>query len=184
MTVSPNLSETTMIFKFSNSLPDNISSPQVKIISGDQSSQLDNNIYLLHKQERFENYTNAFEIRYEYSCSPFKQAEIKQNLLAVGFEGYFYLYDLEENKNILALEVNGYFGSFYFENDGIYVCDAFGIWRLDFEGNIIWENSTLAIDGVLIREFSETKISGSGEMDPPGGWQSFEIDRKSGVILK
>jgi hypothetical protein len=173
-----------MIFKFSNSLPDNISSSQVKIISGDQSSQFYNNIYILHKKESNQDFSNAFEIRYEYSCSPFKQAEIKENLLVVGFEGYFYLYDLVDNKNILALEINGYFGSFHIEIDGIYVCDAFGIWHLDFEGNVIWQNGTLAVDGVLIGEFSEAKISGSGEMDPPGGWQSFEIDRKSGVILK
>jgi hypothetical protein len=170
-----------MIFKFSNSLPDNISSSQVKIISGDQSLQFDNNIYILQKQEGFGNYSNVFQIRFEYSCSPFKQAEIIRNLLVVGFEGYFYLYDLVINKNILSLELGGYFGSFHLEMDGIYVCDAFGIWRLDFDGNIIWKNSALAVDGVLIGEFSDTQITGSGEMDPPGGWQPFEIDRKSGA---
>lgn len=172
-----------MLLTFSNTLPTDILIDPI-CISGHKSLHFPHRTYLLQKDLITNSYSGVFEIRYTYSCSPFKQAEVYNNLLVVGYEGYFYLFDLTTKKNIVSIEVDGYFGSFHVENDGIYVCDASALWRINFNGNPKWCNRNLGIDGVIISSFDKNKILGSGEWDPPGGWRDFEIDRESGLLLK
>lgn len=73
------------------------------------------------------------------------------------------------------------FDSLYSDNNLFYVADASGLRCIDKKGNILWTNPALGIDGVVIYEFTDNKILGSGEFDPPGGWEDFAIDKKTGL---
>ena len=40
------------------------------------------------------------------------------------------------------------------------------------------------MDGVIIHDFYENKILGSGEWDPPGGWRDFTLDKQTGTLIE
>jgi outer membrane protein assembly factor BamB len=128
--------------------------------------------------------TFIFEIRYEYSCGPFREILSLDNLLLIGCQQNFYIVNLERNETILNLKVEGYFGSIYIDNEIIYVADACGVYSINRDGEIIWHNDNLGIDGVVIHDFQGNKILGSGEFDPPGGWVPFVLDKRTGEITK
>ena len=92
-------------------------------------------------------------------------------LLAVGFEENFYLFNLISQENLCSLSLSWYFGHLYFEKNFFYVADASGLTCINLEGKTIWRNDELGIDGVSISHFTEDKIYGWGEFDPPGGWE-------------
>jgi hypothetical protein len=104
------------------------------------------------------------------------------NILAVGFEENFYLFDTATKTNILNLKMEGYFGHLYFNEDLLYIADANGIHCIDKTASIIWHNNNLGIDGVIINEFTNSKILGSGEWDPPDGWRDFILDKQTGLV--
>ena len=168
-----------MIFNFYPDMtPD---AGEAEVISGAISNHFNGTEYLVVRNREQK---RAFKIFYEYHCSPFKEAAIVDNLLLVGHEEHFYLYDLTANHNILVLKMNGYFGSFYIDKYNLFVADANGIFRINMNGAILWYSEYLGIDGVIIGKISETEIQGSGEMDPPGGWKDFIIDKKTGKVTK
>lgn len=145
------------------------------LISGEESLNMTRKKFLLIED-------TAFEIRYAYHCSPFCEAHLTGNVLAVGFEGFFYLYNISEKVSLLALEMEGYFGNLHLHNEQFFVADACGIYCINREGKIIWQNKNLGIDGVIIHTFGDT-ITGQGEFDPPGGWVDFRLDVNSGTKL-
>lgn len=137
---------------------------------------------MLEKED--DNVQRAFEIRFEFRCSPFKEALIVGNLLAVGHEGFFYLFNLLSNENVQTLGMDGYFSHLYSYDGNFYVTSAGSIYCLDQNGKLIWKNSSLGIDGVFIEKFTDDNIYGSGEWDPPGGWRDFILERRSGRYIK
>lgn len=149
------------------------------LISGSASTDYSNKKYL--KLNKEDNMIALYEIKYQAHCSPFKEALLVDNLLAVGHEEHFYLYNNVTNENVLRLEMNGYFGHLYFDTGLFYVADANGLHCIDKTGNIRWSNSELAIDGVIVKEFHHGKILGSGELHPPGGWEDFSVDKATGI---
>nr|WP_294939421.1 hypothetical protein [uncultured Flavobacterium sp.] len=165
-----------MNLKFVPSIPEN-SATKTILISGKNSKDLQQSIYLI--DEDSEN-SIAYEIKYQWQCSPFEEAKIIDNLLVVGHQEHFYIYDLIKNLNILALEIKGYFGYLYFYGAIFYVAGAYGIYAINKNGKLIWKNTGLAVDGVIIKEFTESKIFGIAELDPPGGWENFVLDRNNG----
>lgn len=169
-----------MTFNFADTFSDLTLRPT--LISGPDSKTLSNQIYLIIKNGSVPD--KLYEIRYEAHCSPFKEAMIVDNLLAVGHEEYFYLFNLETNTNILRWKMEGYFGQLYFDADLFYIADAGGLYCIDKNGTIRWQNNNLGIDGVFISEFNENKITGSGEWDPPGGWRDFILDKATGFETK
>ena len=168
-----------MELEFYELYPDFIANPTV-LISGGESEKLGQNIYLFGEDD-FR--TLVYEIRYEYHCSPFKQAQFIGDILAVGHEEHFYLFDTKSERNILRLKMDGYFGSFKVEGAYIYVADSASIFCLDISGEIKWHTTELGVDGVIIHDIEEGKIIGSGEWDPPGGWRDFVVDKETGELL-
>jgi len=164
-----------MTFTFYPEVPAHVEG-KTKLISGGESHQYCSTC-LVVKQDSDE--IGVFEIRHEYR-STFSQAAIVGTLLMVGFEHYFYLYDIIENKNILSLNIEGYFGHFYINEDRLYVADAGSLYCVNMQGEIIWVNNSLGIDGVIIEKFDTDKIYGSGEWNPPGGWRNFVLDINTG----
>lgn len=54
------------------------------------------------------------------------------------------------------------------------------LFAFDLDGELLWKASQLGIDGVIAHAATATQISGSGEWDPPGGWEPFIVDRRTG----
>jgi hypothetical protein len=173
---------TTIIYKvtiqFIDDIPDDTNFKPV-LISGSTSANYSNQKYL----RLIDDHTakGLYEIKYQAHCSPFEEALLVDNLLAVGHEEHFYLFNIVTNQNVLRLKMNGYFGHLYFDAELFYVADASGLHCIDKTGNIRWSNLGLAIDGVIVNEFTGDKIIGSGELDPPGGWEDFSIDKVTGI---
>lgn len=166
-----------MHFKFTENIPLNYNK-EIQVISDEDSLAFTGKEYLI--LEKGNEDICVFEIKYQYHCSPFKEAKVLDNILAVGHEEYFYLYNLNTNSTVFKFKVDGYFGKLYLYKDLFYVADAFGIRCINKKGSILWANSNIAIDGVIINNFAETKIYGSGELNPPGGWEDFILDLSTG----
>jgi len=167
-----------MTIEFIDNIPD-ITDLKPVLISGSTSADCANKKYL--KLSDDDTVTGLYEIKYEAHCSPFKESLLIDNLLAVGFEEHFYLFDIVASQNVLRLKMNGYFGHLYFDTGHFYVADASGLYCIGMTGNILWSNLRLAIDGVIVNEFTHCKILGSGELDPPGGWEDFSLDKATGI---
>jgi hypothetical protein len=166
-----------MIFTF---YPDIIPGVGVaEIISGETPFHFSNTEYLVvqNGEER-----RAFQINYEYHLGPFKQAAIQENLLLVGYQQHFYLYDLAAKCSLLILKLESYFSNFYLDEDFYFVADAGGLYKITAQGVVLWHNANLGIDGVIVEQFTQSQVMGSGEWDPPGGWRSFVLDKITGKI--
>lgn len=170
-----------MTFEFRDSFPDDLNLSPL-LISRDVSRDLNGRQFLIVIENDLSK--SLYEIRYEYHCSPFKEALIVDNVLAVGFEEHFYLFDLGRKANMLAIKMEGYFGHLYADGNNFYVADAFGLYCIDKNASVKWHNASLAIDGVIVSEFFENTISGSGEWDPPGGWRDFVLNKQTGIVIK
>lgn len=168
-----------MQFSFSGTFPNDLNSNPI-LISGSDSVNLSQEDYLI--VEAGDN-ISVYKIKYHLHCSPFKQTQIVDNFLIVGHENYFYMFDLLDGINVLRMEMRGYFGHLYVENDLCYVADANGLYCIELKGKILWENGDLGIDGVIINRFDEDNIYGRGEWDPPGGWRAFTLEKKTGRPL-
>lgn len=169
-----------MTLEFTDILPDNAERSPV-LISGSLSAACSKQCFLMwHEGNTIK---GLYELKYETYGNPFREALIVDHLLAVGHEAHFYLFNLTTNQTILRLEMNGYFGHLYYDADAFYVADASGIHCIDKKGEIFWSSAGLGIDGVIIHEFTDNKISGSGEFDPPGGWIDFSIDKATGIKM-
>ncbi|SFF07987.1 hypothetical protein SAMN05518672_115103 [Chitinophaga sp. CF118] len=168
-----------MHLSFSDVLPGDLNLDPI-LISGSDSFRLNQEEYLILREE---NNVTVFKIKYEYHCSPFKQARVIGNFLLIGHENHFYMFDLLQRMNVLTMEMKGYFGHLYVENNLCYVTDANGLYCIESKGKILWENGNLGIDGVIINRFDEDKIYGEGEWNPPGGWHNFTLEKKTGRLL-
>ena len=169
-----------MISTFTPKLPDKSYSKPI-LISGIESLQFSIEEFLLVQQNGDE---TIFEIRYDCHCSPFKEAILLNKLLIVGHEEYFYMFDMSRNLNILRLKTPGYFGHIYFDTEHFYVAGSSSLYCVNQNGEVVWQNLNLAIDGVIINDFTDNKIFGSGEWDPPGGWRDFVLEKRSGLRIQ
>lgn len=170
-----------MRLEFIEGNPENFTKAPV-LISGESSWIFKNSIWLALLDENV--IKQVFEIRHEFPCGPFKQADIIGNLIGVGCHEHYYLFDHKKSMNAATIQVDGYFGYAYHDHDLIYLADATGIICLDKSGTILWKNHELGIDGVVIHEFGESEIFGRGEWDPPGGWKDFVLDKTTGAHKK
>lgn len=169
-----------MTFSFAPALPRDYNGTY-PVISGENSLNNPHSEYLVARED---DKVQAFEIKHQAHGLPFKQAMIIDNLLLVGYQEHFYLYNLSIEKNIVSIEMAGYFSQFYLHLNLIYVADAEGLWCINYSGNVVWKNENLGLDGVIILKFEDDKIYGSGEWDPPGGWKDFLLDLKTGTEIK
>lgn len=169
-----------MHFNFQPDIPEDYDSDQIRLISGELSLQFLNTAFLVCRDKM--GIHNVFRINFEYRCSPFMEAIIAGNLIAVGHEANFYLYNMEKNTTLAVLKADGYFGHLYLHDEHFYIADATGITCMDDTGKIVWMNNNLGIDGILINKFENEMISGVGEWDPPGGWQHISLNKYSGKL--
>lgn len=121
-------------------------------------------------------------LKIESDYSPtFKQSEVVDGMVIIGYGNKFSIFDLNKKEIKTNLSFDGYFGSFKVDNGEIFVATDSELINLNFRGAEKWKVENLGIDGVVISKITKTEIIGSGEWDPPGGWESFNLDRSSGL---
>ncbi|EAY27008.1 hypothetical protein [Microscilla marina] len=147
------------------------------IISGDESKTYTHTTYLLIKEA-------LYEIKFKQPCGPFKKALLQDNILAVGHQCNFYLFDIARQQHILTLPLNQYFGNIYQKNGLFYITDSSGVHCVSPQGDVHWHNGELGTDGVMIHEFQGEKVYGSGEWSPPSGWEDFVLELATGKPVK
>ncbi|CCJ79088.1 hypothetical protein QNZ44_001398 [Enterobacter kobei] len=54
---------------------------------------------------------------------------------------------------------------------------------MDIAAGILWKSRQCAIDGVIITSIENETVLGLGEWDPPGGWEPFKLDLKTGIPI-
>ncbi|TWF42586.1 membrane associated rhomboid family serine protease [Chitinophaga polysaccharea] len=167
-------------FYFSNVLPADYAPI---LISGEDTRALANFVYVVY-EDADTGIKSVYEIRSQFHVGQYGwQAFLAGQLLVIGHEDFFYLYDLKQQSNLLRLELNGYFGQCREDNGHFFVTDSTGIYCIDKQGRVRWHNDNLAIDGVIINSFEGKHIKADGEWDPPGGWRPFVLDAATGELL-
>lgn len=120
----------------------------------------------------------------------FREARVVDKIVAVGFGEHLYL--IEPSHGLIrTIRMPGYFSHLYLPDDLRWGVQAFGFlatsatsaMRIGPNGTILWHAENLAVDGVLLSDIRDGVIHGSGEWDPPGGWQDLALDLETGAIL-
>ncbi|GAL44403.1 hypothetical protein [Citrobacter werkmanii] len=57
------------------------------------------------------------------------------------------------------------------------------VFLMDIAAGILWKSRQCAIDGVIITSIENETVQGLGEWDPPGGWEPFKLDLKTGIPI-
>ena len=112
----------------------------------------------------------------------FQDALVWCGLLAVGWGDRVYLVQLE-SQVIVDHALGAYFGHLYAEKEYLLVASGERVLRIASDGSVAWQSDVLGIDGVIIDDVVDGIITGSGEWDPPGGWQPFQIRLDSGELV-
>lgn len=68
-------------------------------------------------------------------------------------------------------------------HDRVLVATYCHVFLIDIPAGILWKSSQCAIDGVIITSIENDAVLGLGEWDPPGGWESFKLDLKTGIPI-
>ncbi len=76
-----------------------------------------------------------------------------------------------------------YFGSFHIHKDRLYIASSSRLFCFDSDCELVWKSEEIAVDGVIVNDFSETALSVSCETDPPGGWISCQLSLYNGKLL-
>ncbi|HKO82889.1 MAG TPA: hypothetical protein VJU78_20925 [Chitinophagaceae bacterium] len=118
-----------------------------------------------------------------YHCSPFRQIEFWKGFVAIGLEDVFILFNITSGAQLVN-KCSGYFGHIYIEDENIYIATADEVMCYNDKPSLKWMSDTLGIDGVIITEIGQTFLKGSGQHDPPDGWNDFVITKETGKIIK
>ena len=86
--------------------------------------------------------------------------------------------------SIKNLDIDGYFGYFYINNDELYVLGCCNVTALDKDINIKWKSPNIAVDGILFNDVINDIMHIQCEMDPPGGWVERQIDLRTGSVVR
>jgi len=93
-----------------------------------------------------------------------------------------------EKESIKSYSLGNYFGHMYPSHDidsnniidKIFIASASKLYLFSQSGKLVWESDVLGIDGVIINDIKDDLILGSGEYDPPGGWEDFVVKVNDG----
>lgn len=112
-------------------------------------------------------------------CFAFNDAVLWREFLVVGWGECVYLVDVNTGA-ITKHSLGMYFGYVYANDEYLLVASGDRLRRIAQDGSIQWTSDVLGIDGVVVRNVFNGIISGDGEWDPPGGWQTFRVTLDSG----
>lgn len=122
------------------------------------------------------------------SC--FRSLRSVGSTIYIGFGRFVFVVDVYRSL-VRRYPLSGYFGHLYDSHDlehldshiSVLASSASEVLAFDRTGDLIWKQSNLGIDGVVLQRASTGQIDGEGEWDPPGGWQPFTLRSDSGSII-
>lgn len=120
----------------------------------------------------------------------FKELLVNEHHIAILYGQHVHIFEIA-NQQIRSIYLNDYVGHLYplpdvyagVLSDTFLVATFEYVFLVDIQGNIIWQSEMCAIDGVTINEVADGIIHGSGEWDPPGGWEPFRISLSNGKFI-
>ena len=116
------------------------------------------------------------------SWNPFNAAWFFQQCFCIGSGNEVYFIHLQTGK-IKTVSCDMYFGSFHIHKDRLYIASSSRLFCFDSDCELVWKSEEIAVDGVIVNDFSETALSVSCETDPPGGWISCQLSLYNGELL-
>lgn len=112
----------------------------------------------------------------------FEEVTIWHDVVVIGFGNHVFLVSIPEGA-LIAIDVGGYFGNFYVEEDLLLATSESRLFRISRIGELIWTSDAVGLDGVVIARVADGIVYGEGEWDPPGGWKPFAVSLESGSIV-
>lgn len=125
-------------------------------------------------------YLLKFYLTEEVDC--FHELKYSEHAVVVGCGEKVHFFNLE-NQSIKSHALGSYFGHLYafhkldlerIESD-VLVASASKLYMFSPVGELKWVSPELGIDGVIVHQIDGNLIHGTGEYDPPDGWQDFKI---------
>lgn len=115
------------------------------------------------------------------TSNPFDTAYIFGKWLCIGSDRKAYFVDIEKAE-YHEMDIPMYFGYFREFGGRLYIFTGVGIIAIDNDMNKLWQNDSLAVDGVTGGELSADGkyLTVSCELDPPGGWVDVTISTETG----
>ncbi len=111
-----------------------------------------------------------------------EKAIIWNGFVAVGLGTSAFVVSLSSGA-VTRPSVDGYFSDFWSSDEVLLVVDATGLTRVGRNGDVLWRNRNLALDGVEVREVKNGVIHGRSCMDPPENWEAFALSVGTGRIV-
>lgn len=120
-------------------------------------------------------------------CTCFQAVRIAGTKAYIGYGERVFIVDCV-SEDIVMHRMDGYFCEFFdaaeLETSGEDFCmlasSASELLAFSPDGALRWKTTQLGIDGVLVHSVTPTCIEGSGEWDPPDGWEPFILARDTG----
>lgn len=114
--------------------------------------------------------------------NPFNSGAVWERFFCLGTGSEIFIVDLN-TFDYRQIKVDGYFGYFFQYGDMMFMASASGVLAFDTEMNLLWQNESIAVDGVLFHGVEDGALCVSCELDPPGGWVDKRLDIATGKLL-
>lgn len=123
------------------------------------------------------------------SC--FRSVRSIDGLVYIGFGQFVFVVNVYLGQ-VRRYSLIGYFGHLYASGElehpdshiSVLATSASEVLAFDRAGGLMWKQSDLGLDGVVLHRASMRQIDGEGEWDPPGGWQPFSLNPETGSIIR
>ncbi len=112
----------------------------------------------------------------------FEELIVWTRWIVIGLGSFAHLVD-PATRQTTSIGCDSYFGHLYPLEKHLLIASDSSLQCLDEQGELLWRQGNLGIDGVLVNEVADGTIQGEGEWDPPGGWRPFRLSFSTGNPL-
>ncbi|MDC9817889.1 hypothetical protein PRK99_00705 [Pectobacterium polonicum] len=120
----------------------------------------------------------------------FRECLLNENKIALLYGQHVHLFDTVSYE-VKSLYLHDYVGHLYplpaisssVLSNTFLVTTFLYTFLINVDSGIIWQSKQCAIDGVVIDDVQDNVIYGSGEWDPPGGWEPFRLSLSTGHFI-
>ena len=116
------------------------------------------------------------------SWNPFNAECFFQQFFCIGNGDEVCFINLQ-TKEVKTVLCDLYLGYFYVCKDKLFVASASRLLCFNSDCELLWQTEKLAVDGLLVDQFSEDSISVSCEIDPPDHWIKYRLSIDDGSLL-
>ena len=121
----------------------------------------------------------------EYCC--FQAVRMDGTKAYIGYGERVFIVD-SVTEHVVIHHMDGYFCEFFDADElestavdfSVLASSASELFAFGRDGGLLWKTTQLGIDGVMVHSASPTEIEGSGEWEPPDGWEPFILSTSTG----